>query len=78
MPVLPHAKKALRASKTKAQHNRRVKSAAVTAMKKMTLNPSQENLTSAYTAIDKAAKRKVFHHNKAARLKSKLAKLLKV
>lgn len=77
MPVLPHAKKALRASKTKAQYNREVKSVAMTAMKKMTLKPSKENLTAAYTAIDKAAKRKVFHYNRAARLKSKMAKLLK-
>ena len=77
MPVLPHAKKALRASKTKAQYNREVKSVAVTAMKKMTLKPSQENLTATYKAIDKATKRKVFHHNRAARLKSKMAKLLK-
>jgi small subunit ribosomal protein S20 len=77
MPVLPHAKKALRASKTKAQYNREVKSVAVTAMKKMTVKPSQENLTAAYKAIDKATKRKVFHHNRASRLKSKMAKLLK-
>ena len=76
MPILPHAKKALRASKNKTQYNREVKSAAVTAMKKMTLNPSQENLVVAYETIDKAAKRNIFHPNKAARLKSKMAKLL--
>jgi len=76
MPVLPHAKKALRASKSKAQYNREVKSTAVTAMKKMTLTPSKENLAVAYAAIDKAAKRKVFHHNRASRLKAKMAKLL--
>ncbi|MBT3249570.1 MAG: 30S ribosomal protein S20 [Candidatus Pacebacteria bacterium] len=77
MPVLPHAKKALRASKTKAQYNRQVKSVATSAMKKMTLKPSKENLTAAYQAIDKTTKRKVYHHNRAARLKSKMAKLLK-
>lgn len=77
MPILPHAKKALRASKTKAQFNRDVKSTAMTAMKNMTLKPSQENLAAAYEAIDKAAKRNIFHHNRAARLKSKMAKLLK-
>lgn len=76
MPVLPHAKKALRASKSKAQYNREAKSAAVTAMKKMTLNPNKENLAAAYETIDKAAKRNIFHHNRAARLKSKMAKLL--
>lgn len=77
MPVLPHAKKALRASLRKAQYNKRVKSAAVTAMKKMRLKPTQDSLKTAYRAIDLAAKRNVFHVNKAARLKSQLAKLLK-
>ncbi len=77
MPVLPHAKKALRASKSKAQYNREVKSAAMTAMKNMTLNPTKENLAIVYETVDKAAKRNVFHHNRAARLKSKMAKLLK-
>jgi small subunit ribosomal protein S20 len=76
MPILPHAKKALRASKRKAQYNKEVKSVAVTAIKKMQIKPSQENLTLVYEAIDKAAKRKIFHTNKAARLKSQMAKLL--
>lgn len=77
MPVLPHAKKALRASLRKAEYNKRVKSTAVTAMKKMRLEPTQDNLKTAYKAIDLAAKRNIFHANKAARLKSSLAKLLK-
>ncbi|MBU0578548.1 30S ribosomal protein S20 [Patescibacteria group bacterium] len=78
MPVLPHAKKALRASLRKAQYNKRVKSAAVTAMKKMRLKPTQDNLNIAYKAIDLAAKRNIFHANKAARLKSQHASLLKL
>jgi small subunit ribosomal protein S20 len=77
MPVLPHAKKALRASLRKATYNHSVKSVARSAIKNMKLNPSKENLVLAYRAIDKAAKRHVFHSNKAARLKSQLAKLVK-
>ncbi|MBU0576168.1 30S ribosomal protein S20 [Patescibacteria group bacterium] len=77
MPLLPHAKKALRASLRKANYNRQVKSTAVTAMKKMRLESTQDNLNTAQTAIDRAVKKNIFHANKAARLKSQLTKLLK-
>lgn len=76
MPVLPHAKKALRASQKKAKYNRRVRSEAKGAIKTMRLKPGQDNLQAAYQAIDKAAKRRIFHPNKAARLKSRLAQLI--
>lgn len=77
MPILSHAKKALRASRRKANYNQRLRSAARTAMKKMRHQPTKENLAAAYKAIDKAAKRHVFHANKAARLKSQLSALVK-
>jgi small subunit ribosomal protein S20 len=77
MPILANAKKALRASERKAEFNQQVKSRTKTALDKMRKLPSAENLANAYQAVDKAAKRKVFHPNKAARLKSQLAALLK-
>ncbi len=77
MPVLPNAKKALRASQRKAKRNQLVRGAARRAIKKMQQDPSQESLRAAYTKIDKAAKKGVYHQNKAARLKSRLASLLK-
>lgn len=76
MPILAHAKKALRSSERKAGYNREVKSMAKTMMDKMRQQPTPENLQAVYTAIDKSVKRKVFHHNKAARLKSRMAALL--
>lgn len=42
-------------------------------MKKL---PSAENLSKAFSAIDTAVKRHIFHKNKAARLKSQLSKLI--
>jgi small subunit ribosomal protein S20 len=77
MPLLPHAKKALRASKRKADQNNVVRSAARTAIKRLRTNPLKEHLPAAYKAIDKAVKKGIFHQNKAARLKSQLAKLVK-
>jgi len=40
-------------------------------------SPTAKTLSLAYQALDKAAKRHIIHPNKAARLKSRLAKLLK-
>ncbi len=76
MPILPHAKKALRASKRKAAYNAPVKAKMRSTIKKFRKDPTEQNLTEAYSAIDRALKRNIIHHNKAARLKSRLAKLL--
>jgi small subunit ribosomal protein S20 len=77
MPILQNAKKALRATARKTEYNQQVKSRAKTMMDKVRKEPTKENLSSSYQAIDKATKRKVFHANKAARLKSQLARLVK-
>jgi small subunit ribosomal protein S20 len=75
MPILPSAKKALRSSRAKAVVNSRIKSRVRSTQKQMVTDPTQENLESAYSAIDKAVKKHLFHTNKAARLKSQIAKL---
>lgn len=76
MPILKNAKKALRVSRRKTEINRQIKSRVKTMVDKMKKDPSQENLSEAYTAIDTAAKKNIFHRNKAARLKSQLSKLM--
>lgn len=77
MPLLANAKKALRVSQHKAAINRSKKSSAKSAIDAVRTNPSTESLSKAYTEIDRAAKQGIFHKNKAARLKSQLAHLLK-
>ena len=77
MPILSNAKKALRASRRKAVYNQIVKSRVKTASDAVQKNPTMEKLVTAYSAIDTATKRNVFHKNKAARLKSQLAQLVK-
>ncbi len=74
MPVTKSAAKALRNQQRKKKFNLRVKKIAKKAIKKFTNKPTKQNLADAYSAIDKAAKRSVFHKNKASRLKAKLAK----
>jgi ribosomal protein S20 len=75
MPLLNNAKKALRASERKATINRRIKSQVKTAVDKVKETPNPENMSSAFSALDKAVKRGLFHINKVARLKSQLSRL---
>ena len=76
MPVLDNAKKALRASKRKAVFNRSTKSRVKSSVDAMKAKPTAENLTAAFSAVDKAVKQNIFHKNKAARLKSQMSGLL--
>jgi small subunit ribosomal protein S20 len=75
MPILKNAKKALRASKRKAVVNRRVKSRLKTALDSATKNKAAADTNQAYSAVDKAVKKNLIHKNKAARLKSRIAKV---
>ena len=84
MPIIKSAKKALRGSKRKKVYNDRRSKAmklAVKDVKKLLTDKKAKEakveLTKAYQAIDKAAKRGVIKKNTAARKKSRLAKLIK-
>lgn len=76
MPILPNAKKALRASQRKQKVNQKIRSRVKNTRKKLELEPTQENLEAYYSAVDKAVKKNVYHANKGARLKSQAAKIL--
>lgn len=77
MPILKSAKKALRASARKAVHNQAVRSRVKSALDAVRKNPVMETLTEAYSALDVAVKKNLIHANKAARVKSQVAKLVK-
>lgn len=77
MPILANAKKALRASKRKSQVNQKVRSRVKSSLKKVAVEAKPENIQQAQSAIDKAVKKNIFHKNKAARIKSKIAKQAK-
>ena len=80
MPIIKSAKKALRASKTKKVYNdRRAKAMklAIKGVKKLIGAAARTELSKAYQAIDKAAKRGIIKKNTAARKKSRLAKSIK-
>ncbi len=64
----------MRQDKTRRLTNSQTSSALKKALKKAQKTASAVNLQAAYSAIDRAAKKKIIHQNHAARLKSRLAK----
>ena len=76
MPITKSAKKALRQSFRKREQNLVWKEKLKKAVKTATLEKSPASLSQAYKIIDKSAKAGLIKKNKAARMKSRLAKLL--
>lgn len=77
MPVIKSAKKKLRKDKKRKIVNDLLREGLKKAIKDATKNPSLESIKKATKATDKAAKNNLMHKNKAARIKSKLSKLVK-
>lgn len=84
MPITQSAKKALRQNIRRAARNLQKKEVfkkAIKMYKKLVhakkLDEAKAELIKVYKALDKAAKTNVIKKNKASRLKSRLAKLLK-
>ena len=81
MPKSTSAEKAARASERKRVRNKSVRSATNTYVARAEklissneLEPAQEAVTAAISALDKAAKKGVIHPNTSARRKSRLMK----
>jgi len=76
MPVTKQAIKKVRQDKRKTAVNMRLKKVYKAAVSKFRKTPTATNLTSAFKALDRAAKVNVIHKNKASRLKLRLSKKL--
>ncbi len=76
MPLTKSAIKTLRQEKHRTATNKPVRSRVKTASDSYKAKPSTELLAKAFSALDRAAKRHIMHKNKAARLKSRLSKLM--
>lgn len=76
MPVSRSAKKAFRQTIRRRAKNLGVKKTLSETVKKYKKSPSAELLAAVYQKLDKAAKVNVIKKNRAARLKSRLSKLL--
>lgn len=76
MPVTISAKKKLKQDIKRKKFNSIAKYAASRAIKTYRKNPSDKLLQKTFSLLDKMKKKKLFHANKVARLKSALSKLI--
>lgn len=76
MPVIKSAKRALRGSKVKESINKLIMSKLEVAVRAAKKSKSLDKVNKAMSFADRATKKRVIHKNKAARIKSQLAKLL--
>ncbi len=76
MPVTKTAKRALRGSTNKESVNKLIVSKLEIAIRTAKSKKTEASVLKAISLADRAAKKKVIHKNKAARVKSQLSKLL--
>ena len=76
MPVIKSAKKKLKKDRKREAANKTLRVLFKKTIKQAEKSPTEINVRKAVKVIDKTAKKNIIHSNKAARLKSKLAKLL--
>lgn len=76
MPVTSSAKKKLRQDKKREKINLVFKKRAKDAISQFLASPNEKKLAKLFSGLDQLSKKKIYHSNKVARLKSRLAKLL--
>ena len=74
MPIIKSAIKKVRKDKTRTARNKKRALGLKSFIQKARTSKSPKDLQTAFSALDKAAKVKLIHPNKAARLKSRLSK----
>lgn len=75
MPIIKSAIKKLRKDKVRTARNRARSANVKSLIKKARQAKTPTSLQAVFSALDKAAKVKLIHPNRAARLKSRLSKL---
>lgn len=77
MPIIKRAIKKLRHDRLRTVKTSLMRKTLRNTIKIARKTPNAKKLSEAYKALDKAAKNHLIHQNKAARLKSRLSKLLR-
>lgn len=77
MPIIKSAKKKMRSDKRKQARNLKLKVGVKKVLKNAKNNPGADQMSAVQKALDKAVTARIIHKNKAARLKSRLAKKIK-
>lgn len=76
MPAIKSAKKKLRVDKKRESANKKMSALVAITTKKAQRKPTPKSIQEAFKVIDKGVKKNIIHKNKAARLKSRLSKLI--
>jgi small subunit ribosomal protein S20 len=74
MPILKHAKKKLKQDKNRTIRNKKIKDTFKKLLKTAKADKAADSVSKAVSAVDKATKKHILSPNKAARIKSSLAK----
>ncbi len=77
MPVIKSAKKKLKQDIKREKANKIIRLNFKNAVKEAKESKTAEKIKKAVQMVDKATKKRIIHKNKAARIKSKLNKLIK-
>lgn len=77
MPIIKRAIKKLRHDRRRTLQRKTIQRSLERVVKSAKRSPTPKKLAGAFKSLDKAAKLHLIHANKAARLKSRLAKLVK-
>jgi small subunit ribosomal protein S20 len=78
MPIIKSAIKKVRKDKIRTTRNKKRTAVLKSLIKKVRTSKSAKDLQSVYSSLDKAVKVNLIHRNRAARLKSRLSKGVKV
>jgi len=76
MPIIKRAKKKLKHDRAVTKRTATQRKTVRTAIKSFRTKPTTKTYTATVSVIDKAVKFRIIHKNTAARLKSRLSKLL--
>lgn len=76
MPIIARAAKKLRHDRRRTKQTMAARVSLRDVIKNFRKSPTKKSLSGAFQALDKSAKHKIIHKNKAARLKSRLAKAM--
>lgn len=77
MPITSSAIKKERQDRRKTAVNNRIRRQLKEILKKARQKPTKKALSQAYQTLDRAAKKRIIHPNKASRLKSRLIQAAK-
>jgi small subunit ribosomal protein S20 len=76
MPAIKSARKKLRVDRKITSSNKKIKALINISIKKAQKKPTPKSIQEAFSVIDKGVKKNIIHKNKAARIKSRLSKLI--